>query len=157
MSRRNVNRSPVEDRVVGRLNAEDLRRVLDGFDQRRKLIIAGLFIGIPRAEIARRFGISPQYLWKIGYEAMSRLRSFYYGEFYFNGFDDRCSEVLLSIIREDRDLGRIAQSLMVAGSPCCENCFRPISHRSSGRPRKYCTPACRQASYRARHLLKSPE
>jgi hypothetical protein len=35
-------------------------------------------------------------------------------------------------------------------SPSCDSCGRTIAYSSTGRPRRYCSDACRQASHRAR-------
>jgi hypothetical protein len=35
--------------------------------------------------------------------------------------------------------------------PECQNCATPLTQTSTGRPRRYCSAACRQADYRARN------
>lgn len=36
---------------------------------------------------------------------------------------------------------------------CCVRCLKPFDSGGGGRPRKYCSAACKQAAYRARHGL----
>ncbi len=36
------------------------------------------------------------------------------------------------------------------GNPVCIVCGRPIRQKATGRPRKYCSAACRQKDYRER-------
>jgi hypothetical protein len=35
--------------------------------------------------------------------------------------------------------------------PDCQNCATALTQPKTGRPRRYCSPACRQADYRARN------
>ncbi len=50
-----------------------------------------------------------------------------------------CSRILWDLLDKD------------PSPPECENCATPISQPRTGRPRRYCSPACRQADYRARN------
>jgi AcrR family transcriptional regulator len=51
---------------------------------------------------------------------------------------------------ETRDVNREA-----AAERCCATCGRPIGGTVRGRPRDYCSPACRQRAYRERRAVDS--
>jgi hypothetical protein len=38
----------------------------------------------------------------------------------------------------------------------CQHCATPLTPTSTGRPGRYCSPACRQAAHRARHDVTNP-
>lgn len=60
---------------------------------------------------------------------------------------DVCAEHLGEVIRSYTDLGCF---VTVAAVAACDNCATPLARTMIGRPRQYCSDACRQSAGRAR-------
>lgn len=52
--------------------------------------------------------------------------------------------------------GRFTTTVRDSTSTACALCGKPITNSPTGRPRTYCSDACRQKAYRNRLLLRNP-
>lgn len=59
--------------------------------------------------------------------------------------------ILFAALEEQLQLNRELASGPPIGLITCRRCGDPASQQRRGRPRKWCSNACRQAAYRERH------
>jgi DNA-binding CsgD family transcriptional regulator len=175
MRRRNHGSEHQAARVTAALLADQLQYCLATISARELEVIEllfGLKDGYVRTydEAAAKLGMSRGRVRQIASKAMNKLRDPSRSqvlEGYLDGEDGLAPDVASSLERlfrarleSQRDnlpplvkCGRHGWSdpMSVQGSrQTCKQCPCPVSGAGSGRPRKYCSPACRQAAYRQR-------
>ena len=151
---RGENVDPVERRVVNTITANDAAAALlttigaGGRSQRNAILLAGLSCGVPVRALAARFGVSPATIrrWQSWALSSSRHPAWMSAIWPFEG--EKPASVLRDVIQRDHQLAEILRA-----DVCCERCSGSFAQQGSparGRPRRYCSDACRQAAYRAR-------
>jgi hypothetical protein len=148
MGRRTIHRDSVSAHGISEALAEQLRPVIfNSLSEIQILILAGVLNDIPVHVLARRLGVTPAKVKKIQAKTFSALRHpSRAGQLrdYLPGDDS--GKVLKPVIQQDKDL-----DALIRDSRECKYCLGPVDEWKWGRPRLYCSAACRQASYRARH------
>ena len=150
---RRKNVDPVERRVVNTITANDAAAALletithAGLREENAILLAGLYCEVPVRALAERFGVSPATIRRWQREALASSRHPAWMRVWpFEG--EKPASVLRDVIQHD---GQLTEILRAAA--CCKGCSRPFAQEESpgqGRPRRYCSDACRQAAYRAR-------
>jgi hypothetical protein len=154
---RGENVDPVERRVVNTITANDAAAALletitiGGRRKKYAIVLAGLYCEIPVRALAERFSVSPATIrrWQRSALAASRHPAFI-KIWPFEGV--KPASVLHDFIQRDHQLAEILRA-----DACCEGCSGSLAQPGSpgrGRPRRYCSDACRQAAYRARRARR---
>jgi hypothetical protein len=154
MTRRGrASNTAIDDRVAAVLLAEQLEAFLDQLSRRKEhVLVAHIALNIPAGVIAERLGIGVEEVRDICTRAMDELQFFSY--FTWTGFLPWPEEDEFWCARTDR-ISRIAAEyglgtpVSCGYEPCSGQFLRDPSARG-GRPRRYCSPACRTAACRAR-------
>lgn len=147
MKRRRAN---YRDSTPARANLSKLGAALSTIQDRREVGMTVFVVvwGLSTQEAARRIGLSDREAERILSRAMSRLRHpsrshGLEGDLGSDGFVMRSEEL--------RRWAQAAAHTMTVQCPCGRR-FLPenVFFVAGGRPRRYCSNACRQAAYRAR-------
>jgi hypothetical protein len=163
MNRRNGETDPTGQRVLSAMiakdAAEELRVVLKSMPPEEMIVLTALSAGVPARVLARRFGVTPKTIRNVRAKAISKLRHPSAGarmSKLASDFVDETPEQLLgNLIRQDPRLATVAERyLRGMEQGTCAHCSARIQEAAlrgaGGRPRKYCSSACRQAAYRTR-------
>ncbi len=183
MRRRPGAVTPAESPVATRMLQEHLRSVLDTLSEREAGIVMMYFglldYTVPTriSEIARFYRISPSRARRILDKAVRKLRhpsrSYFLRDFTEDGslklssldLSARYSVYSLDYRRytEVRHLPRVRcpqhglGPVPVSTATTCKSCPCVIFQEPTGRPRLYCSDACRQAAYRRRRAGSASE
>jgi len=167
MSRRRRQASSPIESVAALLLVDQLEQVFQTVSSREAQAIRMRFgltpagIPIPLGEVARTIGISVDRLRELESKAMSKLRHPSRSQVLRDYLDAETVRPVSASVR-DRFLGEAADREPLTwcdlhgwtipdGAPrTCERCTCRLSSAEVGRPRKYCSDACRQAASRAR-------
>jgi hypothetical protein len=153
MTRRRAYRDPTAERA----SLSNIGHALNSITDRREvgMVIFIVIWGLSVPEAARRMRTSEQEAWRLFGRAVGRLRHPSHG-----GLDRELHELDDGFVARSGELRRWAQAAaqaLVTACPLCGRKFLPesIFYVTGGRPRQYCSNACRQASYRARRRRRA--
>ena len=152
--RRTTHRDPTADRArVGGVTVLLAQLPRD----RQIVLLASTVYGLTDEETSRRFGIPLRRVRAMKGQVMSRFRHPMLGPQMVGALAELEGRVPISTELRGmlQDLGLAELDAPLA----CAHCQRPaiaarISRSVGGRPRKYCSDACRQAAYRARRATR---
>jgi hypothetical protein len=175
MTRRRASPAdPTGDRAYPELALEILLAVLDSLPEREARVIAlrfGLLDGQPKTldEIGRVYGVSRERIRRIESKTMTKLRHRSRSQVLLPLEDyvqmpEHIRERMMRQIREQfgEPIGSVGQDPLIycdkhgwtdpdyASRQVCKCCPCPVGPVWQGRPRAYCSDACRQTAYRAR-------
>jgi hypothetical protein len=163
MNRRSGETDPTGQRVISAMVAKEaveaLRVILKSQHPEEVIVLAAVSAGVPIRVLARRFGMTPKTVRSVYAVAVSKLRHPSMGGRLLALAEDLASEtpeqLLANLIRQDAELAAVAERYLRGMEQThCVHCSARIQEvvraGAGGRPRKYCSPACRQAAYRTR-------
>lgn len=144
-------RRPYRDTTAERASISKLGFLLNEIQDRRQvgMVIFIVIWGLSFPDAARRLGISEREARRLLHNALSRLR---HPSHLANLREELGGDDFVSRSVELRRWVQAAAQTMLVTCPRCERRFMPenIFYLTGGRPRRYCSNACRQAAYRAR-------
>ena len=138
---REVTPPPLDVSMIG--------SVLDSLSEREaNIVIATVILGTPTRVICNMYGITPEQMREIKRRTMLKLQHTSRARVIENEWSDQ-QWTLFS-----PDLRRQIAELTQCAPPPCEQCGVPMDWPPApdrgGRPRTYCSSACRQKAYRLR-------
>jgi hypothetical protein len=147
--RRTTHRDPTADRA----RISNIVELLTELPEERVIVLLATTVyGLTEAETAQHFGIPLERVKGIQWQTVSRLR-----HPSRPGTMDLITE-LEGVVPTSAEFRVMLRQLGLAeldAPSLCAHCRRPavlprLSRSSGGRPRKFCSDACRQAAYRVR-------
>ncbi|MER5617599.1 hypothetical protein [Streptomyces sp. NPDC002215] len=140
---------PYRDTTVERADISSIGFALNSIQNRREIGIVILLViwGLSMQEAARRLGVTENQAEQLLTKALSRLR-------HPSRSESIREEIDGDFVARSRELRRwanaVAQAIVVTCT--CGRKFLPenIFLSTGGRPKRYCSNACKQAAYRAR-------
>jgi hypothetical protein len=154
--RRSGGDDPTGSKGTVLLLAEEVARALSALSERDLGVIrmrGGQVDGMPRTlrEVAIVYGVSPQRIRQIEAHAVATLRQFLNDD-HISTLSRWMQETPYPMPAESARpswCDRHGWTVREAASTTCGNCPCWLPSRRTGRPRRYCSDACRQAASRA--------
>jgi hypothetical protein len=156
VSRRRSGNDPTGSKGTVPLYEEEFARALSRLSERDRGVIrmrSGLRDGLPRTlqEVALVYGVSPERIRQIEARAVATLRQFVSDE-HISIFLRWRQEAAWPMPAESVPPSWCDQhgwTVRGTAPTACANCPCWLPSRRTGRPRRYCSDACRQAASRA--------
>ena len=162
MSRNRSHRDPAADRAITTMLveqfAQNLAAAIDSLDFESAALIVGAFKGQSLSVVADQIGISRRRAAEKLSKGMSKLRHPMRSMPLRDVFDmddgfGALRRIESSALRDDHHLVHCDRHGWVeqTSTSTCRQCSCPVPVGVPGRPRQYCSDACRQQAYRHRH------